>query len=75
MQAETQVPPIPKSKKDENKVLRQCEVNVDLWDAVAKERDRLGLTTRQVMQWGLESFLATTNPKEAARLGIKTRKP
>lgn len=66
-----QVPPLP-LPQTEKKRLMQAEVNLDLFTAVHKEMERRGLKIRNVMEWGLKAFLLSSNPKEAARLGIST---
>lgn len=65
-----QRPRLPIPKKEEKRLM-QAEVNLDLFAAVEKEMERRNLKIRQVMEWGLQQFLLASNPKEAARLGIK----
>lgn len=65
-------PVLPKSTKHEKKAMMQAEINMDLRDAVKREIKSRKLTDRQVVEWGLKAFLLSTNPKEAARLGITT---
>jgi hypothetical protein len=66
-----QVPPLPLPQNEEKRLM-QAEVNLDLFNAVHREMKRGDLKIRQVMEWGLKAFLLKANPKEAARLGIKT---
>lgn len=68
------LPPLPKTTKNENKVLVQAEINKDFWSLIEREMDSLGLTKRQVVEFGLKAFLLKTNPKEAHKLGIEEEK-
>lgn len=36
----------------------QAEVDVELFEAVEKERKKLKLKKRQVVEWGLKAFVA-----------------
>jgi hypothetical protein len=72
--APNQSPPLP-LPQNEKKRLMQAEVNLELFNAVHREMERKGLKIRQVMEWGLRAFLLASNPKEAARLGIKSETP
>lgn len=69
MQAATAInlPPLP---QNETKRLVQAEVNSELFTAVEKELARKKLKIRQVLEWGLSTYLLNTNPKAAAELGI-----
>lgn len=55
----------------EEKKLMQAEINLDLYQAVEKERKVRELSKRKVLEWGLRAFLLTSNPKAARDLGIK----
>ena len=68
-------PPALPLPQNEKKRLMQAEVNLDLFSAVHREMERKELKIRQVMEWGLRAFLLASNPKEAARLGIKSENP
>lgn len=68
------LPALPKATKNEKKVLVQAEINEELWGLVENEMEAMGLTRRQVVEFGLKSFLLKCNPKEAARIGITPEK-
>jgi hypothetical protein len=67
---QTQVPALP-LPQNEKKRLMQAEVNQELFDLVHKEMKRKDLKIRSIMEWGLRAFLLASNPKEAARFGIR----
>ncbi len=62
--------PIPQAP--ERKLL-QAEVDLDLFEAVKKESKKHKLKIREVLTWGLQTFLLTTNPKAAKELGIQSQ--
>lgn len=66
----SQLPNLPPSKRSEKRVLKQAQVNEELWKAVEKEASKDKYTDREVFEYGLKAFLLAKNPKEAARLGI-----
>ena len=72
MQTETlatkNVIPLPTNEK---KRLVQAEVNLELFEAVSVEIKNKNLKIRSVIEWGFQAFLLASNPKEAAKLGIK----
>lgn len=55
---EASLPDLPDAKKKERRVLRQAEIQEDLWDAVDKEAKKLRLSNREVFEYGLRAFLA-----------------
>lgn len=54
-----QIPPLP-LPVNEKKRLMQAEVNLDLFNEVSVEMKRQGLKIRQVMEFGLQAFLAAS---------------
>lgn len=51
--------------------LLQGDVDLEYFDAAEKEAKKYGMKKRQLMEWGLKTFLLMKNPAEAKRLGIK----
>jgi hypothetical protein len=60
----TDLPPLPVSQQDEKRILKQAEINVDLWAEAQKERDRQKLTTREIFEYGLRCFIAASRAKK-----------
>lgn len=57
------LPPLPE-KPEDRRILKQAEISVDLWAEVQKERDRQGLTTRDIFEYGLKCFLAASKNRK-----------
>jgi hypothetical protein len=62
--------PIPSTQK-EAKILITAEVNAAMLVLVRSELKKRNLTLRQVVEWGLSSFLLSSNPEQAKKLGIE----
>jgi hypothetical protein len=57
-------------KKNRNRTPFQAEIDLDLAEAVKRELKRADVKRADVIEWGLRSFLLSSNPKLAASLGI-----
>lgn len=51
--------------------LLQGDVDLEVYEAAERESKKYGMKKRQLMEWGLRTFLLLKNPAEAKRLGIK----
>lgn len=51
------LPPLPKAEK---RVLKQAEINEDLWREVEVEVNSQGITNREAFEYGLRCFLAAS---------------
>jgi hypothetical protein len=68
MQLARGTPPLPKPVQQK---LTQAEIDFPLYEAARTEGKKLEMTWREIVEWGLGSFLLQTNPKLAAQLGIR----
>ena len=57
--------------RKEEKRLVQAEVNMDLWLAVDAQMKKDGIQIRQMVEFGLKSYLIAANPQAAKELGLK----
>lgn len=69
MQTSQQKSSIPLPKNDEKRLV-QAEVNKELFDACHGEMKKKGLKIRQVLEFGLRSFLVQSNPQLAKKMGL-----
>jgi len=60
----------PKLPHPDKKKFINAEVNESLLEAVRDEALEDGVTFRQILEFGLQSYLLNKNPKRAAQLGI-----
>lgn len=63
--------PIPEKEK---KILRQAEINVDLWNEVEIIMKQKDMTIREAMEWGLRALVITHNKSAAIKLGLISNK-
>lgn len=66
--------PIPESRRKNTArkpatKMFQAQVSDKIYQACKTEWRKRGLTSRQVAVWALQSFLASTNPAAAKKLG------
>lgn len=64
------LPPLPTPSKSKKKILRQAEIDLDLWQAVEREMKLRNDKIREAMTYGFQAYLLKTNPKAAEKLGI-----
>lgn len=69
MQTQTQTPPLPKAQKARRAIVN-AEVDPELFAAVKAGKPE-GVFLCDIVEWGLRAYLLKTNPKAAAKLGIK----
>lgn len=57
--------PIGRKKQEGEKISMQAEIAPSLYEAVEKERKKLKMTKREMIEYGLVAFLQQTNPQVA----------
>jgi hypothetical protein len=65
--------PLPGQTPDAEEHNLQARVDKELFDAAKKEAKKNKVKIREVIEWGLRSYLVKTNPKAAGQLGINEK--
>jgi hypothetical protein len=61
---------LPKLPQKAKKKILQGEIRAEIHSALIDELDRNGVKICEMLDWSARAYLLTSNPKEAAKLGI-----